>query len=82
MNSELPVSTCGDRVVGDSQVRIEDVRLATPEPSADTGQVKLGFIGAPPSAQLPDNWMGGARLDIDETIRRQRRRRHQHPVPG
>ncbi|HHY51324.1 MAG TPA: mandelate racemase, partial [Alphaproteobacteria bacterium] len=33
-----------DRVIGDSQVRIEDVHVAALELVADTGEVGLGFI--------------------------------------
>lgn len=33
-----------DRVIGDSQVRIEDMHLATLELIADTGEIGLGFI--------------------------------------
>ena len=33
-----------DRVIGDSQVRIEDVNVATLELVADTGEIGLGFI--------------------------------------
>ena len=33
-----------DRVIGDSQVRIEDLHVATLELIADSGEVGLGFI--------------------------------------